>query len=157
MTTTTKPRRRHPHARLAAIALLLAVNGCASKQERAANAMNEGVQLAAAGQYAAAAVKFNLAVSLRDDIPALWIARARNQVQLKDYGGAFSSYRNALDQDRTNREALDAVSQLALATNDLDLAKDYATQILALDPNDINAQLVSGTISYRRGRLDEAK
>ena len=155
MMISTKPRRGM-RTTLAAMALLLAATGCASKAERAAEAMNEGVQLAAAGQYGAAAAKFNLAVSLRDDLPALWLARARNLVQLKDYSGAFASYRNALDQDRTNREALDAVSQLALATGDLDLAKDYAGQILALDPNDVNAQLVSGTVSLRRGRLDEA-
>ncbi|WP_375420731.1 tetratricopeptide repeat protein [uncultured Sphingomonas sp.] len=155
MTTSTKPRHGMRTA-LAAMALLLAVSGCTSKEELAAEAMNEGVELYTAGQYDAAAAKFNYAVSLRDDIPALWLARARNQIELKDYGGAFGSYRNALDQDRSNREALQAVSQLALATNDLDLAKDYASQILALDPTDTNAQLVSGTVSFRRGRLDEA-
>ena len=155
MTRSKQPAQRL-RTSFAALALLLAATGCTSKAQRASDAMNEGIQLNAAGQFAAAAVKFNLAVSLRDDVPALWIARARNQVQLRDYGGAFGSYRNALDQDRTNREALDAVSQLALATNDLDLAKDYATQILALDPSDINAQLVSGTVAFRRGRLDEA-
>jgi tetratricopeptide (TPR) repeat protein len=118
--------------------------------------MAQGVQLNAAGQYVAAAQKFNEAVKLRDDVPALWIARARNQVQMNDYGGAFASYRNALDQDRSNREALDAVAQLSLATNDLERADTYASQILALDPGDLTAKLMRATVSYRRGRLDEA-
>lgn len=140
----------------AAVAALLAVSACSSKAERAAEAMAEAVQLNAAGQYRAAALKFDRAVQLRDDLPALWIARARNQVQMRNYGGAFRSYRNALDQDRTNREALDAVAQIALAISDLDNAEDYANQILALDPNDMNAQLVRTTVELRRGRLDSA-
>lgn len=140
----------------AAIAGLLATAACSSKAERAAEAMAEAVQLNAAGQYQAAAIKFDTAVALRDDNPALWIARARNQVQMKNYGGAFGSYRNALDQDRSNREALDAVSQLSLATGDLDHAEEYGNQILALDPNDMNAQLVLVTVALRRGEIDSA-
>lgn len=142
--------------RAALLALVLATAACSSKAQRAADAMQQGIQLNSAGQYRAAAERFNYAVGLRDDIPALWIARARNQVQMNDYGGAFASYSNALDQDRTNREALDAVGQLSLATNDLDKAKDYASQILTLDPTDINAQLMLASVSFRRGRLDEA-
>ncbi len=142
--------------RAALLAMLLATAACGSNAQRAADAMAQGLQLNAAGQYRAAAERFDYAVRMRDDVPTLWIARARNQVQLNDYGGAFASYRNALDQDRSNREALDAVGQLSLATNDLDKAKDYAAQILALDPTDINAQLMSATVSFRRGRLDEA-
>ena len=142
--------------RAALLALLLATAACSSRAERAAEAMAQGVQLNAAGQYAAAAERFSYAVKMRDDLPALWIARARNQVQMNDYGGAFASYRAALDQDRSNREALDAVAQLSLATNDLDKANDYAEQILALDPSDINAKLMRSTVSFRRGRLDES-
>ncbi len=142
--------------RAALLALLLLTAACSSRAERAADAMAQGIQLNADGQYAAAAERFNYAVKMRDDIPALWIARARNQVQMNDYGGAFASYRAALDQDRSNREALDAVAQLSLATNDLDKANDYAEQILALDPSDINAKLMRSTVAFRRGRLDES-
>ncbi|KQU62035.1 hypothetical protein ASG67_02535 [Sphingomonas sp. Leaf339] len=133
-------------------AILLA--GCQSPAERAAEAMAMGQQLASAGQYGPAQQQFDIAVAARDDLPELWMARARNQVALNDYAGAFGSFRNALDQDRTNREALDAVAQLSLATGRLDDARDYATQILSLDPNNMNALLVDATVAFRRGRLD---
>ncbi len=140
-----------------ALAVLgLALAGCQSAAERAAAAMAQGQQLAAAGQYVAAQQQFDLAVAARDDLPELWMLRARNQVALADYAGAFASYRNALDQDRTNREALDALAQLTLASNRIDDAKDYAEQILALAPDDPTATLVVATVAFRTGRYDTA-
>ena len=119
-----------------AAALLLVAGpilaGCKSSAERAAEAMNQGQQLAAAGQYGPAQMQFDMAVQARDDLPELWMMRARNQVALQDYAGAFTSYRNALDQDRSNREALDALAQLTLASGRIDDARDYAEQILGL-------------------------
>lgn len=155
-TGTMAGMTRLKSTRTVLLAALLATAACGSKAQRAADAMAEGVQLNAAGQFQAAAAKFDYAVKLRDDLPALWIARARNQIALADYGGAFVSYRNALDQDRSNREALDAVAQLSLATNDLDKAEDYAGQILALDPSDVSGQMMRATVAFRRGRIDAA-
>ncbi|MFS0771923.1 tetratricopeptide repeat protein [Sphingomonas sp. 1P08PE] len=118
--------------------------------------MNQGQQLAAAGQYGPAQMQFDLAVQARDDLPELWMMRARNQVALQDYAGAFTSYRNALDQDRSNREALDALAQLALASGRIDDARDYAEQILGLAPEDPMAQLILATVAFRTGRYDTA-
>ncbi len=131
--------------------------GCKSKADRAAAAMALGQQLAAQGLYGPAQYQFNLAVSLRDDIPELWLMRARNQIALKDYAGAFTSYRNVLDQDRTNREALDAMAQLALASNRLDDARKYAEQILALSPDDTTGVMVQATVAFRSGRYEAAQ
>lgn len=139
------------------VAVPLALAGCQSSAEKAAAAAAQAQQLAAAGNYAAAAQQYDLAVRLRDDLPDLWIARARNQVSMGDYSGAFASYRSALDQDRTNREALDALAQLSLAANALDQATDYADQTLTFDPSNLNAQLVKATVALRRGRIDAAQ
>ena len=139
------------------LALLLALAACQSANERAAAAQAQAQQLAAMGDYRGAQKQFNQAVRLRDDSPDLWIARARNQIQLGDYSGAFGSFRAALDQDRSNREAIDALAQLSLASNALDEAGRYADQLLAIDPGSLNGRLVRATVALRRGRLDAAE
>jgi len=142
-------------AALIAAALLIA--GCTSRAERAAEAMAIAQQLAAAGQYGAAQGQFDIAVAARDDLPELWLLRARNQIALNDYAGAYGSFRNVLDQDRTNREALDALSQLSLATGRIDDARDYSSQILALDPDNVGGLVVAATAAFRRGLYDQAE
>ena len=123
---------------------------CSSPAQRAADAQAQAQSLAESGLYAAAAERFDYAVKMRDDLPDLWIMRARNQVKMRDFLGAFASYQSALDLDKTNREALDAVAQLSVATNDMDRAQKYAEQILILDPNDDSALLVKATVLFRR-------
>jgi len=143
-------------AAMLAGAMLFAA-GCTSRAERAAEAMAAGQQLAAAGQYGPAQGQFDIAIAARDDLPELWLLRARNQVALNDYAGAYGSFRNVLDQDRTNREALDALSQLSLATGRLDDARDYSSQILALDPNNVGGLVVAATAAFRQGLYDQAE
>ncbi|MDP1027145.1 tetratricopeptide repeat protein [Sphingomonas sp. KR1UV-12] len=160
MTRNARPARDRQRLRAGTAAVLLMIApvlaGCKSAAERAAEASAKAQQLASAGLYGAAQAEFDIAVQARDDLPDLWILRARNQIAMQDYAGAFASYRNALDQDRTNREALDALSQLALASNRIDDARDYAEQILALAPEDPMAQLVLATVAFRTGRYDTA-
>ncbi|GGB24229.1 hypothetical protein GCM10011380_12240 [Sphingomonas metalli] len=150
----------HLHGRTTLLAILLAgaslLGGCKSAAERAAAAMAQGQQLAAAGQYAAAQQQFDIAVQARDDLPDLWMMRARNQIALGDYSGAYASYRNALDQDRTNREALDAMAQLSLASKRFDDARDYGEQILALAPQDPTGLLVTASVAFEMGRFQAA-
>lgn len=139
------------------VALALALSACQSANERAAAAQAQAQQLAAMGDFRGAQTQFDKAVQLRDDSPDLWIARARNQIQLGNYNGAFGSFRAALDQDRSNREAIDALAQLSLASNSLDDASRYADQLLAIDPGSLNGRLVRATVALRRGRLDVAE
>lgn len=148
-------RRRYATIPIAALAL--ALSACQSANERAAAAQAQAQQLAAMGDYRGAQKQFDMAVRLRDDSPDLWIARARNQIQLGNYSGAFGSFRAALDQDRSNREAIDALAQLSLASNSLDDAGRYADQLLAIDPGSLNGRLVRATVALRRGRLDAAE
>lgn len=129
---------------------------CSSSTERAARARDEGEAFAARGQYFAARERFDTAVGLRDDQPELWIARARNQVTLGDYGGAFGSYSSALELDRTNREALDAVGQIALLAGRTAEAERIANQILTLAPDDAAALYVKGSVQLQGGRLEAA-
>jgi tetratricopeptide (TPR) repeat protein len=161
-THSTSPatlRRSIFHAAPAAALLIGAalLGGCTSRAQKAADAMAAGQQLAAAGQYGPAQAQFDIAIAARDDLPELWLLRARNQVALNDYAGAYGSFRNALDQDRTNREALDALSQLSLATGRLDDARDYSSQILALDPNNVGGLVVAATAAFRQGLYDQAE
>ena len=154
------PRLRRPGRRRTAapvLALALALAACQSANERAAAAQAQAQQLAAMGDYRGAQIQFDKAVQLRDNSPDLWIARARNQIQLGNYSGAFASFRAALDQDRSNREAIDALAQLSLASNALDDAGRYADQLLAIDPGSLNGRLVRATVALRRGRLDAAE
>jgi tetratricopeptide (TPR) repeat protein len=130
---------------------------CSSPAQRAADAQAQAQSLTESGLYAAAAERFDYAVKMRDDLPDLWIMRARNQVKMRDFLGAFASYQSALDLDKTNREALDAVAQLSVATNDMDRAQKYAEQILILDPNDDSALLVKATALFRRGQLNSSQ
>lgn len=112
--------------------------------------------MAARGDHLGARERFDAAVALRDDQPEIWIARARSQLALGDYGGAFGSYSSALDLDRTNREALDAVGQIALLAGKSDEAERIANQILTLAPDDSAALYVKGSVLLQRGRLEAA-
>ncbi len=147
---------RPRHRPVIAAAALLMLAGCQSAADRAASAMAQGQQLAAAGQYAQAQAQFDIAVKARDDLPELWMMRARNQIALQDYAGAFASYRSVLDQDRSNREALDAMAQLSLASKRLDEARDYAEQILSMAPDDPTGLLVTASVAFQTGRYDSA-
>jgi tetratricopeptide (TPR) repeat protein len=141
----------------ALIGAMLLTAGCTSRAERAAEAMAAGQALAAAGQYGPAQGQYDIAIAARDDLPELWLLRARNQIALNNYAGAYGSFRNVLDQDRTNREALDALSQLSLATGRLEDARDYSSKILALDPNNVGGLIVAATAAFRQGLYDQAE
>lgn len=140
----------------AAIAIALFAAACGSPAQRAADAMAQGQALAAAGRYREAQAQFDIAVRARDDLPELWLARARNQLALADYGGAYQSFRAVLDQDKTNRDALNVLSQISLLINQLDDARKYANQILVLDPSDVSAKLVLANVALRTGKTDDA-
>jgi tetratricopeptide (TPR) repeat protein len=151
-----RPFGRASQTLLALSGSLLLLAGCSSSADRAARARDEGETLASRGQYIEARARFDTAVALRDDQPELWIARARNQVALSDYAGAFGSYTSALDLDRTNREALNAVGQIALLADKTEQAERIADQILALAPDDLAALYVKGSVQLQGRRFESA-
>jgi tetratricopeptide (TPR) repeat protein len=137
--------------------MLALLTACSSPAQRAAEAQSQAQLLASSGQYAKAAERFAYAVRMRDDLPDLWVLRARNQVAMGDYAGAFASYQAALDLDATNIEALDAVAQLSIAANDLNRARKYSAALLTIDPANLTGQWVAATVAFRVGRLDDAQ
>lgn len=139
------------------LAVLLFIGACGSRYDRAVAAFNEAQQLAAVGDFQTAEIKFGEAAALRDDLPDLWLLRARVALQRRDYNNALSYYRAAFEQDQSNREALDALGQLSIASGDVPAARRYAGQLLVLDPSSRSGKLVLGNVEFRNDRLDEAK
>lgn len=139
------------------LAAALALAGCQSSAQKAANAGAEAQALFDAQRYREATAKLQAAVAYRDDVPELWLLLGRTRVAAADYAGAYAAYHNALDLDRSNKEALNALAQLTLGAKDYRQAKDYASQLAALNPGDPTPLVIQGSAERGLGLYDEAE
>jgi tetratricopeptide (TPR) repeat protein len=134
----------------------LALTGCASSEEEAAAASAEYEVAIAAGDAISARNAMLRAVQAQDDVASYWMALARAQVSLRQYADAYYAYVRAVELDRTNVEALQSLSELALASGRLNEAEQYAGQVELLQPGSLGAVTTRGYIALRQRNFDEA-
>jgi tetratricopeptide (TPR) repeat protein len=132
------------------------MSACSSPAERAAAAGAQAQQLLDGGRYREAVTQLDYALRERDDLPGLWLLLGRAKMALRDAPGAYAAYRNALDQDPSNREALFSLSQLSLAAGQYGEAEDYAGQVLLLTPGEPNALVLQAFAALGLGRAADA-
>jgi tetratricopeptide (TPR) repeat protein len=139
------------------VALLLALAGCTSPAEKAAEYGALAAQADMAGDPAAAKALALRAVQERDDVAEYWLLLGRSHLRLSELGAAHSAYLRAAEIDRANVEALGALAQLTLGAGKLKEADQYADQLLLLNPADLNAVLVKGFVALREQRYQESR
>jgi tetratricopeptide (TPR) repeat protein len=110
----------------------------------------------AAGDTVAARDAILRAVSAKDDVAEYWIGLARVQIRLRRYADAYYAYERAVELDRTNIEALQSLSEIALASGRVNEAERYAEAVELLDPGSLGAVTTRGFIALRRRNFDEA-
>ena len=137
-------------------ALLFALAGCSDGAEEAAAAGAMAQQHLDVGDLAAAKRSISEALAARDDIVELHLLKGRIELAAGAPGGAYDAYNTALSLDRSNAEALQAVSQLGLSTGHLQESLEATERILTLAPRQPDALLIRGLHALIRRRFDEA-
>jgi tetratricopeptide (TPR) repeat protein len=144
-------------ARIAATALLLALAGCGSPQEKAAKAAARFDALYAQRDYDAARIEIRRAIAAEDDVPEYWAKLARVQLALGHYLDAYDAYGNVIDLDPGNRDAIQSMAEIAYSGQSYDDSEKFADQILADQPRSLRMLLVKGSIAAARRDLAKAR
>jgi tetratricopeptide (TPR) repeat protein len=134
----------------------VALAGCASDAETAADAANRYQMAFQAGDLEGARKHITEAVRARDDVVDYWIALGRVELALRHLGGAYGAYTRAVELDRGNIEALQNLGEISMLAGRVGDAEKHADQVLLLNPQDIRGRLLKGYIALRTKRYPEA-
>ncbi|WP_159797082.1 tetratricopeptide repeat protein [Croceibacterium salegens] len=137
-------------------AMLGAIAGCSDSANEAATAGATAQQQLERGDLAEAKRSISKAIAARDDIVDLHLLKGRIELASGAPSEAFDAYFDALALDRSNGEALQAVSQLGLETGHFRESLEATEQILALAPQQPEALLIRGQHAFIQRRFDEA-
>ena len=135
----------------ASLLLVSGVSGCASKDDRAAQAAAEAEAALQQGDMSLARRKIQTAIGIRDDVSDYWLTSAHISMASKNFAGAFDAYENVYQLDRGNLEALRQLCQLGLNVRQPDKVDRYADQLLVINLNDPLPLTMKGGAALQRG------
>ena len=135
---------------LAALVLAAFTAGCRDNMSRAYGEAARAQALLDAGDLGGARQSMMRALAWRDDQIDLLLLDARIKYKMNDVGAAFNAYNVALAIDPNNPEALQAVSQLGLATGAQKDSADATDRILTADPTNAQALMIKGLIALNK-------
>ena len=95
-------------------------------------------------------------VKAQEEVPDYWMELGKVDIQLGDYSRAYDAFMRAHELDRSNVQALVALTQLALISGQLPLADEHARTLSLLDPNNPAVILVNGYMALSAGNFDKA-
>ncbi len=150
---------RVPVLAAAAFSLLALSTGCQRLQAR--DQLNKGVQAYKSARYEEAIQHFQRAVSLDPTYPMtrLYLATAYAQQvvpdlqtpeNLKNANLAIDSFKMVLDKDPKDISSLKGIAALYLEIGKVDEAKQWQQKVIAVDPNDAEANYTIGYIDWRQ-------
>lgn len=142
---------------VACLTLSASLTACQSPQQRAETADQRFDELFSQKEYLKARVEIRNAIRERDGDVAYWIKLGRVELAMQNFFNAYSAYSRALELQKDNQEAMEAVANLALSGGALDEALKHADQVLKTHPLDPDMQFVKGSVAYKQGRLAEAQ
>lgn len=151
----TQPIRKIPAMVLVGF-FAIALSGCDSSSQNAAEAGLEAQQYFDQRNFYEARKAITEALSERDDDPKLHLLKGRIELGSGRPTDAFLAYSDALSLEATNPEALQAVSQLGLQTGYLREAERAADTMLSFSPELPEALLTKGLIALVRRKHKEA-
>lgn len=137
--------------------LLLAATGC--RQLKARDQLNRGVAAFKAAQFNQAIENFQNAIQLDPNFvnaklflatayQAQFTPGAPSADNLKMAESAISEYKNVLDENPNNANAVAGMARLYYDMGNMDEARNYYTQSLTLQPKDPTAYYTLGAIDY---------
>jgi predicted Zn-dependent protease len=95
-------------------------------------------------------------VQAKDDVSEYWVELGKVQASLGSFGDAYYAFNRAYELDRGNAQLLSIVTQLALRSGDIALAKTRARDLAVLAPNDPWVRLTAGWAAISESRFDDA-
>ena len=126
------------------------LSGCDGSQARAQRAFEDYQSAAASGDPIATRDALLRLVAADEDVADYWTELGRVQLQLGAYPQAFNSFSRALELNRSSPDLLRILAQIALHSDRLDLAEDYARQLDLLAPGDEAVLMTRGTVALRQ-------
>jgi tetratricopeptide (TPR) repeat protein len=95
-------------------------------------------------------------VKVKDDDPSYWIELGKINIQVGDRGGAYYAFSRANELDSGNVETLSTLTELALASGNLDGAEEHAKELDLVSPNHPSARIAYGYSYLSRQEFDKA-
>ena len=138
------------------VALFLVV-ACQNRDVDAQAEASDAMAMLEQKRIPEARLAINRALALKDDVSEFHIARGRIELAAGATSAAFDAYSDALTLDASNREALQAVSQLGLQTGNIRASLKATDTLVLLNPADTTALLTRGVHALISSRLDEAE
>lgn len=146
---------------VASLSMLLATTGCSKLKAR--DQLNKGVQAYKNARYEEAIEHFQSAVNLDPSLTMthmyLATAYAQQVVPNSDTPGnqklanqAIAAYKDALQIDPSNVNAIKGVASIYFSMNKPDDAKAWQQKVLAADPKDPEAYYTIGVIDWNKAR-----
>jgi tetratricopeptide (TPR) repeat protein len=143
-----------------AILLLLLAPTLGCNRLKARDQLNKGVQAYKNARFEEAINHFQEAINLDPSLPTakLYLATAYAQQvvpnvttpeNLKNANSAIALYQEVLDKDPKDMGSLKGIAALYLNINKPDQAKQYQEKVLAIDPNDADANYTVGYIDWK--------
>jgi tetratricopeptide (TPR) repeat protein len=146
---------------VASLSMLLATTGCSKLKAR--DQLNKGVQAYKNARYEEAIEHFQTAVNLDPSLTMthmyLATAYAQQVVPNSDTAAnkaladhAIAAYKDALQIDPSNVNAIKGVASIYFSMNKPDDAKAWQQKVLAADPKDPEAYYTIGVIDWNKAR-----
>ena len=135
-------------------AILLALLGCASKEEKANEAYAQAQQYIAAGNVPEAKRELLRATTIRDDLPDVWFALGQLRLTSGELQEAFSAFGRADELRPGDLNTLRPLAYTGYMVGATRLAQDATDRLLALAPGDAQGLAVKGLLALDKGEPD---
>ncbi|MGE4293818.1 MAG: tetratricopeptide repeat protein [Desulfovibrio sp.] len=137
--------------------LLIVLAGCGSPEERRDEFYKSAQSLYDEGRYAEAKVQVRNAIKVDPEYGQAELLLGKINVKLEDWRSAFGNFTHALEKDKTLHEARLGLVRLQLMNNNMEEARKLVSEVLADQPENTDAALLSAVIRSREGDMDAAQ
>jgi tetratricopeptide (TPR) repeat protein len=144
-------------ARFVVMALLLALAGCSSPEEKAAKAATRFDVFYAKRDFWSARTEIKKAIAAQDENPEYWLKLARVELADGRYLAAFSAYEHVVELEKENDEALQGMAELAYAGGNTERSEELSNQVLERQPRSLRMLLVKGSIAAAQHEASAAR
>lgn len=130
--------------------------GCGSSDARAREALGAYQSASAANDLIGAKEALLRLVRAKDDVPDYWVELGKLQASMGNFNDANYAFTRAYELDRNNVDILRAVTELALRSGNVAMARAHAQELEVLSPGDPWVKLTNGWAAFGESHFDEA-
>src|SRR5258708_32846879 len=148
---------KHLTLRIAAcLSAALLSASCSSSDEQARDALSAYQSATAANDLVGARKALLQLVRAKDDVADYWVELGKLQASTGNFNDAYYAFTRAYELDRNNVDILRAVTELALRSGDVGLAKARAQELEVLSPGDPWVKLTKGWAAFSQSKFDQS-